>query len=360
MNSQERINFSVIFCFILFFLLITTVHYSYDETLKINQFDGESYYNISLSYVKDINLQIPFHHAQRFFFPSLVGQISKLIQFDIFLLYKIIVLIFFGLSCLIIYKIILSTNLNFLDSITVLSILLLNPYLVRYHISVPTMLNDMAFIFSCFLFLYAIKFSSAKLIFLSCIISLLSRQTGLFICIASIIYFFKEKKYLYLILTIIFFILVFNLSKKYAISISDSQFNFAHLTGLFNDFLNLNNFKFKIIWLFLPLICFFPVIVFLILRNNMQLNYNYKNIILIFLILSITGISYLAGPTMAGRNILRQVAPALPFLLFLIIDASQQNKMTKLKKNMNILLIILCFIFSMHPTYSIINFFKIV
>ena len=85
-------------------------------------------------------------HAERFFFPYIIGLISNSMKIDIFYTYKAFVFLILLMINFYIYKIhyyLKHKNDLILCS---LSLINLNPYISRYYISVPTIINDLIFI----------------------------------------------------------------------------------------------------------------------------------------------------------------------------------------------------------------------
>ena len=76
MSQKDKIFFYLYSVFLVLFLLITNEFYTYEETLKINQYDGRSYFKIS-NFPFDYADNIPFHHAQRFYLPLIIGILAK-------------------------------------------------------------------------------------------------------------------------------------------------------------------------------------------------------------------------------------------------------------------------------------------
>ena len=82
--------FSFIFILV---LLLTTNHYTYEQSLLLNQLDTKSYYLISKNSPELLFSQdIPYHHYQRFLFPYIIGIISEFLGFEIFSIYKVLTL----------------------------------------------------------------------------------------------------------------------------------------------------------------------------------------------------------------------------------------------------------------------------
>ena len=88
-------------------------------------------------------------------------------------------------------------------------------------------------------------------------------------------------------------------------------------------------------------------------KNNMS-----DFFIMIFLFISIVGVSYLPGPDLAGRNIIRQTSLAYPiFLIFGLWFFELKGKIFNIVTF--IFLILIMHIWSLHPRYSNFSLFEI-
>lgn len=351
MSQKDKKYFYLYSAFLVLFLLITNEFYTYHETLIINQYDGRSYFKISefsFSYADDI----PFHHAQRFFLPFIIGILGDFFDIDNFMLFRSLSIFFILIIIFIHINLLIKLKINFKDAIISTTLIFLNPYLFRYFISVPTMINDLFFVLGLYLFLYAILIDN-KFLLLSLTVSLMSRQTGLFVFIALLYLCYYKKLYKTSFLSLIIFCIILFLSNHYASKSSVSGFNFEHLMGFFKSINSGKQIFETIKWMALPIYSFLPVIIFLFSRKFIKAKLFQTDSLIIFFIFSSTiGISYLAGPDLAGRNILRQTSIVLPLLMFLIITKSKNKyKMNNLNLIEKIF-IFLIFLSSFHPIYS--------
>lgn len=362
-NNQEKLYYFYIL-WLLFFLFFSNQHYSYDEIIAINQTDSHSYMAIAISAPDYSSEILPYHKAQRFFVPYLVGILSKLLNVNILYIFKILNIItmlsIIFLHCRIIEKF----KLNSSSSIIFISALILNPYLFRYSIAVPTMINDLVFVLSIYLFLYAIVINKNTSIY-PVFLSLISRQNGMFIFLANIIYnffnlrfkYFKSLNFFY---TIIIFIFIFILANSYAENVSTSNFNFKHAYGIFEWILSSWDFLTFLKWITLPFYSYLPLLVIFIFFFKIKeydKSYLKNYLIFFFLFFSIIGMSILPGPIITGRNIIRLTTLAYPILIiFLAYFAAQKKNFSKI----NLLaIIVLLHIWSLHPRYSKISLFEI-
>ena len=168
--------------------------------------------------------------------------------------------------------------------------------------------------------------------------------------------FWKDKNFIFSILILL---IIFLISNNYASKVSIQKFDYKHIYGIFEWFSNSWNFIEFIKWILLPLYSYFPVIiVFFIFRKPKV--FQKKDMtdysILIFLFVSIVGMSILSGPELSGRNIIRLTSLAYPIILvwlswFTILKKKSYNK------SFIVFLIVSLHIWSFHPTYSNISFF---
>ena len=365
MSYKHEKLYLIYILWLLFFTFLTNQYYNFNEIVLINQLDSVSYMAIAKSSPEFSSENMPFHHAQRVFVPYLIGFISNVFNIDIFITFRtftflIIALIIF-LHFLITKK--LKTNLYF--STISISLLILNPYLIRYFIAVPTMINDAVFILSLYLFSFGLILGNNSSL-LAIFLGLISRQNGIFIFIAYFIKNFLDKKFKIIkdkntILSILFLLIISFIANKYAKEVSSGNFNYEHVYGIFDWILTSFNLIKLLKWLLLPLYSYLPVLliglIFLKL-NEIKKGDMLNFLILIFIFFSMVGVSYLPGPDLAGRNIIRQTSLAYPVILiwglwFFELKVKVLNVATF------IFVLLIIHIWSLHPRYSNVSLFEI-
>ena len=361
-KKYERYYFIYIF-WLLIFVIFTNQHYNFDEIVNINQLDSVSYMaiaNYSPNYSSEI---LPYHHAQRVFFPYFVGLIANVLNFDIFYSFKVFTFISLFLIIYIHYLTIKKLKTDFFFSIISISLLILNPYIFRYFIAVPTMINDAVFILSIYLFLFSLV-SNNNYVILSIFLGLVTRQNGIFLFIANLIDLFFRKKYKFFktknfIVSLLIIIIALSTSNYYASKVSIEGFDYEHVYGTFDWFINNGSFLDFVKWLLLPFYSFLPIIlIFFIYRKlkNFKKNDLKNHIILLFIFISIVGLPLLSGPDLASRNIIRLTTLAFPIFLVWISWFTDVKK-EKYNNKLFIVIIVALHIWSLHPTYSNISLF---
>lgn len=149
--------------------------------------------------------------------------------------------------------------------------------------------------------------------------------------------------------------MILYLSNFYAQNTSNGGFNFKHLWGLFYSIFE-KDLMYTLKWLLLPLYGYIPILIYLFSKKNLFYKIlTTEKIILIFIFFATIGVSFLAGPDMAVRNIIRQTVIVLPvlsiFLMYYSISKNNKNNFLIYDK----LILLLIFISSFHPVYSKIN-----
>lgn len=351
MPYAEKKLFVLYIIFLTIFVLFTNNFYTFEQTLILKQHDGLSYMNIANYSYNFSEETLHYHHAQRFYLPYLIGLIGNTFNIDNYFVFRV----FVYLSLLIILffhsMIVFESKCNLKSAIIATSLIFLNPYLIRYFIAVPTMVNDMFFLLGLYIFMYGL-FKKNFYIIVGTILALISRQTGLFLYIGCVFYLYKNKMFKEIFYLTCLFLIILYLSNFYAQKTSTSGFNFKHLWGLFFSIFE-KDIIYTLKWLLLPLYGYIPILIYFFTRKNIFYKIlNTNKIILIFIFISTIGISFLAGPDMAVRNIIRQTVIVLPVLsIFLLCYSIAKNK-----KNVFLIyekiLLILIFISSFHPVYS--------
>lgn len=346
-----------LFSFILIsVLLLTTNHYTYEQSLLLNQLDSKSYYLISKNAPELLFSQdIPYHHYQRFLFPYIIGIISEFLGFEIFSIYKVLTILVLIFISIIHKKILIKINQNFEISIILLSVIIFSPYLSRYIVSIPLMLVDLCFVLISYLIILAFL-NNSRWIYLLIQFTLFFRLSGIAIIIGHIgSNVFNYKKNLSKIFFTIAstFIIIFFLS-FIANKFTNSEFSNLHYLGLIKEF-NFNRLLQTIIFIFKPIICFIPLIFLLFFFKIEKKKFILEKFIFFLSIpLLIIGQPILGGEFVTGNNIFRLSSLSLPF--FIIYFAILFKPKISLKKNF-IYFLLINFIYSFHPKYSILSFF---
>ena len=364
MHSIQKKAYLIYIFWLLIFIFFTNNHFNYEQIVLTNQLDSVSYMSIAIFSPDYSSENLPYHHAQRFFIPYLIGFVANTLNISPIIIFRLfsylIVLSIVFLHFLITKKL----KTDFFLSIFSISFLILNPYLIRYFIAVPTMINDAVFILALYLFSIGLIFNY-KLGLIGVIFALVSRQNGIFIFVAYIVNNLINKrlnifKNTSVISSIIFLIIISLLSNNYANKVSVANFDFRHVYGFFEWIDTSFNLIELLKWILLPFYSYLPLLIisfFYFEFKNLD-KINKKNFfILVFILISIIGIPFLSGPDLASRNIIRLTSLAYPIIL--IIGLCFVSIKDKLLNNIFfIFIIIILHIWSLHPKYSTISIFE--
>jgi hypothetical protein len=363
-HSRHQKFYLIYIFWLLLFIFFTNYHYSYEQIISINQLDSKSYMSIAI-FAPDYSTEnISYHHAQRMFIPYVIGLFAYTLDVNPFIIFRfftyaiILCIIFFH------FLIIKKLKTNFFFSILSISLLILNPYLIRYFIAVPTMINDAVFVLSLYLFSIGLIFSY-KSTLVGMLLALMSRQNGVFLFIAYIINNFFKKRFMIIkdsstILSIVLFFIISLLSNNYADKVSINNFNFMHVYGIFIWVYESFDLVKLLKWILLPLYSYLPLIIislFFFKFNELDKKTKNNFFILLFIFITIVSIPFLSGPALAGKNIIRLTSLAYPIVLIIgLCFMTIKNKI--LNKIIFFSIIIILHIWSFHPRYSIISTFE--
>lgn len=359
-------NISYFFLFIILqYIFFTNSYFNFEDSLIFGGADGFSYYEISKFAPKLSSTGIQPIHAERFFFPYIIGIISKITNIEIYLLYRILVIILI----LLINKYFIEIFFQFSKNIYIVLISLLiinfNPYLTRFYIAVPLIINDLFFIYGSLLTINGLKNENKKKFFLGLIISSFARQSAAAVCLAILaLKIIQKKKFFFtmydIILSFLIFLLIYFAGYIYSSLIpSTIPRSEQYLVTIFGLFIENRSFEELFTFFVWPFLSFGPLIIFffLLIRKNLMnfkinKNLNYYLILFIFLIIMQP---ILQGLEVSGRNIIRLTTLAYPAVLaYFVINSKSQT----ISKMISIIFLIILLIWSSHPTFSTFNFLE--
>ncbi len=363
--NLNKTNQFIFWTSIILFVLITNQYFSLEQVYLNGGRDGKDYFSIS-NYAPEFSKDLPAHKSWRFFYPFLLGIISKIFNFDIFLVYQLTTIIIIINFIYLLNKDIFIDN-NFFEKFIFISCILFNPYFLRYFISLPLLINDLIFIYGTLYLILFLKKEKLFYLILGLIIICFARQESIFFIISMIIckiIFKKSSIFSYKHLCIGLFIttLTFSLNNYYSInsSLSDfSSFSDGGRFALFNFNYSIVEFLIFILYLFFPFLLIIVIIFFNYKKffENLILKFKDEKIIFIFFLsLLILTPAIIAGPEISGKNILRLSNLAILFITYLTYLL-----VGKLKLNwiFNFIFFVIMFIFLQHPKYSQSKLFEI-
>ena len=355
---------------------MTNSHFNFSETLKFGGADGISYMSISQSAPNIAEEKIQPIHSERFFFPYIFGLLAKFTNIKVFFIYKFFALISIILINLVSFKIF--TKLKLDRSLILFNFLLinLNPYITRFYIAVPTIINDLIFILGTLIIIYCIIEDKQKLnsFMLGCVFVFASRQSSIAFIISFFITKIKYKKifnkksnFIGLSIAFIFFILNYYYS-SHTISYDNERLDqYSLQSRLFGFFIQNSEFFEKIKFLIWPFLSFGPLFLYFVcfrkLTISVQKIIQSKFLLSIFIFSTlIVAQPILSGTEITGKNVIRLNTLAyIPImLLFSKLSEPRKAKSPSHKWKWKYFFIIFLITWSLHPTFSLIDIFDVI
>jgi hypothetical protein len=169
------------FAFLLLFLLATNRWMGWEESLRyLYLFDvAESYEPISRAAPALPSDLIPFHKAQRFAFPWLLGAVSDVLGLDYRVLYGALTFLLTALILGLAYCIVSVFVPSSLALVLFLPCFLASPYLFRYYWIAWGMANDLLYVAGSALIIWAALKGRAFALLLGVLVATTGRQTAL-------------------------------------------------------------------------------------------------------------------------------------------------------------------------------------
>ena len=356
-KSENKIYYSYLAISFIFIVATTDYLSLYDIIHVANQMDVISYNEIATnapSLPKGSNTIIQ-NVAQRFLIPYIVGSIAHFFDIDFFLIFKLFTFIFIIFYVYLINLLIKKLNFNLRVSILFFSILFLNPYLVRYHIFQPVQAHDMLFFCLGLIFFITVINKNYFTNLLVTVLSIYLRQTSIALLIGSGILFLINKRIkLFIILsTLSFLSLFFVIEMGQKISSDTFPINLAYKL-IFYDF---SQFEKLVKFLLLGVMPFTPLFVVLFGKINKNITLS-SVLILLFVCSMMIGQPILGGPDGSTNNVGRIANLCFPILTCLCFYIWNFEKFVE-KNYLFYTFILLMFLWSLHPTFSIFKSFGV-
>jgi hypothetical protein len=359
-SDSNSINKFFLFSFI--FLILSNNFFNYNESILYGQTDGITYFNIAEAAPNISTEKLPYHKAQRFLLPYITGVISKYLIVDTYALFRVFSFCLIGLILFIFKKIFHKLNVEINFQIFLFSLIIFNPYIIRYCLATPLMINDLLFLLSGTLLILSFIRSNKWLLSLSIFLATISRIESIFFILALIIgKVIYKKKYTFSLnsigINLVIFSSIFLLNKYHASIVGIDNIGAFAPEVRFGLFIFNYSLKEFLIFIFLPLLNFLPILLFLLFFNYKILNYKQDSLFIFsIIIVFLTMITPLiSGPIVTGKNIIRLINLSYPFIIYIFY------KIFIIKKNLSLykktLFLFIVILWSLHPTYSKINIF---
>ena len=365
---KKFFNINYLILFSLLYIFLSSEYFALHESVFNGGSDGRYYYLIS-KYFPNFGENIEYIKGERFLIPYLIGFISKSLNIDTFLTYRIIV--FFNIFLFIyLTKIIFDElKINYQLQAIYLILVIFNPYLFRFFISIPILNLDFFFLISLQIIILGIIKKKINYIYIGLFLSIACRQNGILILISLIIckFIFKKKSILSfknLTVCTIITITMILINNYYSLNSSDLKGDAErlYLLTIFGIFMRTNfNTVDYVKFILFPLLSYGPIILLIIyqfFKLKLKFEFNELNIFLLSTTLFLVGIAFIGGPGVTGKNLLR-LSNYCYFNIIILSHLMFDHKLSKIYKNFHLFLILIFSIFwSMHPSFSKFNIFS--
>ncbi len=361
-------SYKIIIFFALLFIFFTTPFYNLEQSRYLGGSDGYDYYLIAKS-APNIVENIQFIKNERFFFPYIIGLIGNTFEIDIFSLFRVFSISLCAVFIFLNFKILQKLNCDKKFILIALLLIICNPYLIRYFISIPTLITDLIFLNATLLILFGLISERRNIFFLGIIIGIMSRQNTLAFIISTYatyfisVYIYKESKYFkfFDIIKITIIYLIFqSINYTYAThagtTVDAGDLYYVTVFGIF-----VSNYSMYSLFTFIlfPFLSFGPTIY---LITFYKLNFfklkNELTLFILFAALMLIAQPFLGGPIITDKNFIRLANYAYPSIIILIYLISTP-RLSLFNKDINLkLFIIFLFLWSLHPTFSKIKIFE--
>ena len=368
LNYNYKTNYIAILLSVLslIYILLTNTYFSIENSFIYGGADGESYLKIAEASPYTTNQAIQPIHSERFIISYLIGFLSKIFEIDLYLLFRFFTIICILLLNYFLIKILFLFNFS-LNSVLISTLLVnLNPYITRFYISNPLIINDLVFHIGSLYCLLGLILKRKKNFFLGLIISIIARQSALAIFFGIIFskfflkdkFFLNKKDILLSLIIILFFYIIGFIYSSNTTTYADERYNQYYVT-IFGIFIENKSFKELFIFFAWPFLSFTPLILYGLLYLKIDLIKLSKNTSLNYYILSFCLLIFLQpilqGIDVGGKNIIRLSTFAfVPVLILLKINSVDK----KINLIVNIIFIAVLLIWSSHPTFSKFNFLE--
>ena len=365
MDKNENLYFNYFFGTSFVFIIFTNNFFNFDQSIVYGAADGITYMQIAQAAPNISSEELIYHKAQRFIIPYLIGLISYLSKIEVYTIFRVCSFIVIVSNLFLFSKIFKKLDININQRFYLFSLLIFNPYLVRYFLSLPTLINDLIFIFSGTLLIFALLENKKTYVYIAILLGAASRINAIFFIISFIITkLVYKKKFNFsiyeIILTLIIFYITSSINTHHANLVGGENYTYD-LKIRFGLFFSSFSTKEFLVFILYPIINFLPLILIPLLFN---LKFDYSNLIndkIIFIsviiFFMICFVAYIAGPIVTGKNIIRLINLSYPFIIYIIYKLinGQKVSVNNMKKLIFFLFMIL---WSLHPTYSTINLFS--
>ncbi|MBF0519834.1 MAG: hypothetical protein HQK92_08935 [Nitrospirae bacterium] len=224
-----------------FSVLITNRYVDFDNAI-MNGFSDISYYtNIAKASPHLTKSFTSFHHAQRFFFPYIIGMISRTTGVPLYASFMIFTVTSILATLYVMDRILIFYSLNAVGYALCMAMIIFNPYVCRLYLICPGMITDLMFLFGTSIVILGLVKDSPLILLTGSVVAILARQTavvfmpGFFIWLAVSEGFeskkFKNKFFIYALVSVVI-VLLYKITGAVASMFGDKNVNLQHIYSL--------------------------------------------------------------------------------------------------------------------------------
>lgn len=359
MDKKEK-TYLIIYTTIVFvFIIFTTRYLSVEELIyKFGQRDIEQYFLLTELWPNlPRNEGILPHVATRFLVPYIIKTFSIFLNLDLFYTYKLFTLIFLLTEIFFLNFLAKALGLSFYKSILFISLIILNPYIMRSHLFNPVQAHDVLFFVLTIFYTYSVIKNKKNLLITITILSIFLRQTSIALFIGTLffLYIYNEKK-LKIFIFVFIYLLLYKILNIIGQTITPGEFDARYGYGIiYYDF---NQITPLIKFLLLPVVSYFPLILLILLKFKKKIDYKISLTLFLIILLMIAQ-PILGGPTFTQRNVVRIATFSYIIATSFIFITFDVDKIIN-KKIIYTVFVVGLFMWSLHPLYSRMNIFNII
>jgi hypothetical protein len=224
---------------LMFFSVVITNRFVGFEEVVMNGFsDVNSYTAIAKAFPHLPKSVAMFHHAQRLFFPYIIGMISYVSGMSLYTSFMVFTIIFLLASLYVIDGILRFYNVSEPLYAVCMALVIFNPYVIRQYLLAPGMITDLMFFFGTAVIISGLIRKSIFMLVSGSIVAILARQTALVFIPGFFVWIFisgnfsdrslKNKIFNFTVISVII-ILLYKITDVFASKFGGLNINLQHI-----------------------------------------------------------------------------------------------------------------------------------
>jgi hypothetical protein len=347
------------------FLLVTNRWIDYDDLPTVMDTpDVHDYMSIGVSAPNLPVKPMVFQRAQRFIVPFSLGIVASIAGIPTKTIFLLSTLLCCAVTLIIFQEILKTLNVNSYVYILCTALLLLNPYMFRFYLTLPGMISDLLFHVGVAVMLLGLLNGQPAIVFAALILAAVARQTALLLLPGVLLWVnlgdgWKERasrrKLIYSIGIVFSVVLIYQATAVIAAKFAYRNMNLTYITGLFSWVANSISARGCVQFLLRLVIPHVFAISILAAFGN-QANRGKEFWFCVFLGISMIAQPLLAGPDISTGGVVRLSSFAyLPLLTALAVMAARNKIFDRASVIPFALLLIVIATASLHHVFTFIG-----